>query len=55
MQDDRVARKRWRRHPLAQLEALLHDAANTIVRMTEAMAYQNRRLSAIGSLKALYE
>ncbi len=55
MQDDRHSNKRWRTHPLSQLNALLHQAANTTARMNEALAHNNRRLSAIGSLKALYE
>ena len=55
MQDDRVARKRWRRHPAESMKRMLSESANTTTRMHEAIAHQSRKLSAIGSLKDMYE
>ena len=55
IQDDRVARKRWRRHPGESIKRMLLESANTTTRMHEVLAHQSRKLSAIGSLKDMYE
>ena len=55
MQDDRVARKRWRRHPSESMQRMLLESTNTTTRMHEAIAHQSRKLSAIGSIKDMYE
>ena len=55
MQDDRVARKRWRRHPGESMKRMLFESANTTVRMQEVLAHQNRKLSEVGSTKDMYE
>ena len=55
MQDDHVARKRRRRHPAESMKRMLLESANTTTRMHEAIAHQSRKLSAIGSLKDMYE
>ncbi len=55
IQDGRLANKRWRRHPGEELNGLLLESTNTTTRMQEALAQQSRKLSAIGSLKDMYE
>jgi len=55
MQDDRVARKRWRRHPGESMKRMLLESVNTSARMNEALAHQSRKLSAVGSHKDMYE
>ena len=47
MQDDRVARKRWRRHPAESMKRMLLESANTTTRVQEAIAHQSRKLSAV--------
>jgi hypothetical protein len=54
MQDDRVANKRWRRHPGESMKRMLLESANTNARLQEALAHQSRKLSAIGSAKDMY-
>jgi hypothetical protein len=55
MQDELVARKRWRRHPGESMKRMLFESTNTNARMNEVLAHQSRKLSAIGSLKDMYE
>ena len=55
MQDDRVARKHWRRHPSESMQRMLLESTNTTTRLEEAIAHQSRKLSAVGSLKDMYE
>jgi len=55
MQDELVARKRWRRHPGESMKRMLLESVNTTTRMHEVLAHQSRKLSAIGSLKDMYE
>jgi hypothetical protein len=55
IQDVRLANKRWCRHPGEELNGLLREVPNTTTRMQEALAQQSRKLSAIGSLKDMYE
>ena len=47
MQDEYVARKRWRKHPGDELNALLSEANSTTAQMESAVAHQSRKLSAV--------
>ena len=55
MQDDLVARKRWRRHPGDELNALLSEANNTTVQMESAITHQSRKNSAVIAAKEAWE
>ena len=55
IQDERIAGKRWRRHPGESMKRMLFESTNTNARMNEVLAHQSRKLSAIGSLKDMYE
>jgi len=47
IQDDRVARKRWLRHPGESLNRLTLQSTNTTAMMQGSMAHQSRKLSAL--------
>jgi hypothetical protein len=47
MDDDRVARKRWLRHPGESLNRLTLQSTNTTAMMQGSIAHQNRKLSAL--------
>ena len=55
MQDERVARKRWRKHPGDELNALLSEAASTTAQMESAITHQSRKLSAVVAAKEAWE
>ena len=55
MQDELVARKRWRRHPGDELNALLSEAASTTAQMESAITHQSRKLSAVIAAKEAWE
>ena len=45
MQDERVARKRWTRHPALDLDRLISKAASTTALIQEMIALEHRKLS----------
>ena len=47
MDDDLVARKRWRGHPGESLNRLMLQSTNTTAMMQRSMAHQSRKLSAL--------
>ncbi len=47
IQDDRVARKRWLRHPGESLNRLMLQSTNTTAMMQGSIAHQSRKLSAL--------
>ena len=47
MQDERVARKRWHKHPGNELNALLSEGNSTTAQMESAITHQSRKLSAV--------
>ena len=55
MQDDLVARKRWRKHPGDELNALLSEANSTTAQMESAITHQSRKLSAVVAAKEAWE
>ena len=55
MQDDRVARKRWRRHPSESMQRMLLESTNTTTRLQEAIAHQSRKLSAVQAKGVAWE
>ena len=55
MQDELVARKRWRRHPGEELKGLLSEAASTTAQMESAITHQTRKLSAVVAEKEAWE
>ena len=55
IQHDLIATKRWRRHPGESMKRMMLECTNTTTRMHEVLAHQSRKLSAIGSLKDMYE
>ena len=51
MQDELVARKRWRLHPGEELNRLRTEAQSTTAQMENAIAHQTRKLSAVVATK----
>jgi len=47
IQHERIADKRWRRHPGESLKRMMLESTNTTARVQEAMAHQSRKLSAV--------
>ena len=55
IQDDYVARKRWRLHPGEELNRLRTEAQSTTAQMESAIAHQSRKLSAVVAVKETWE
>ena len=49
IQHERIADKRWRRHPGESLKRMLLESTNTTTRLQEAIAHQSRKLSAVAN------
>ena len=55
IQDELVARKRWRLHPGEELNRLRTEAQSTTAQMESAIAHQHRKLSAVVAAKEAWE
>ena len=55
IQDELVARKRWRLHPGEDLNRLRTEAVSTTAQMDSAVAHQIRKLSAVVAVKEAWE
>ena len=55
IQDEFVARKRWRLHPGEDLNRLRTEAQSTTAQMESAIAHQSRKLSAVVAVKEAWE
>lgn len=55
IQDEFVARKRWRLHPGEDLNRLRTEAQSTTAQMESAIAHQTRKLSAVVAVKEAWE